>query len=255
MILWMRIGLCVGLLGWLGTGHLAAVSAQSDPAGFTTVIDVPPSTIGDESGIGSDTQLNVADGGTVGIRFNAGAADGSSTNVEVNISGGLIGRRIEAFAGSEINISGGEVGADFDAFDGSVVNISGGFVGARFNALAGSTVSISGGFVDSFFDAFSGSTVNISGGEIGSGDFTLVGGEFQINGAAPLDPVSVTLSDSDFLTGTLEDGSSFIFSPTIGDSIRDVTLSSGTLPAIDLTPVLIADVDDVQLTLPPLALI
>ena len=121
-------------------------------AQFDTVINLPenpdsanPSgfsgnSIGSSSGISSNTQLNVSDGGTVGRRFNAG--DASSTNIEVNISGGV-------------------VGDSFDANSGSTVNISGGFVDFFFNANSGSTVNISGGEVGSGFDSESGSTVNI----------------------------------------------------------------------------------------------
>ena len=67
----------------------------------------------------------------------------------------------------------------------------------------------------------------------------------MVNGAAPLDPVSVTLSGADFLSGTLEDGEKFILSPAVFDSINGVTLLPGTLPAIDLTPVVISEADDV----------
>ena len=46
--------------GWLAgvTGPLAELSAQSDPAGFTTVINVPPTTIGDDGSIGSLPRQN-----------------------------------------------------------------------------------------------------------------------------------------------------------------------------------------------------
>jgi len=52
-IVWMRIGLSLGLVGWLVTGHLATVSAQSDPAGFDTVINAPPTVIDRNEAIGS----------------------------------------------------------------------------------------------------------------------------------------------------------------------------------------------------------
>ena len=88
-------------------------------AQFDTVINLPenlgspnPSgfsgnSIGNDSGIPSDTQLNVSDGGSIGFRFDAGAEGGSSTNIEVNISGGEVGGLFDAFGGSTVNISGG----------------------------------------------------------------------------------------------------------------------------------------------------
>jgi hypothetical protein len=41
-------------------------------AQFTTVIDAPPTVIGSNQSIGSDTQLNVLPGGSVGLSFDAG---------------------------------------------------------------------------------------------------------------------------------------------------------------------------------------
>ncbi len=165
---------------------------------FMTVYNVPP----DEAppSIGSDTQLNLFDGGVVGNDFDAAAFNGTSTNVEVNIFGGSVGRRFDAFTGSTVNISFGSVGNDFEAFDGSTVNISGGSVGAYFNANlgsvvnissfarvgfgfganSGSTVNISGGLVGNSFDASFGATVNISGGMVGSSFDALVGSTVNI---------------------------------------------------------------------------
>ena len=102
---------------------------------FTTVLNIPPDpNIGDDQSIGSDTQLNLADGGAIGISFDAGAFDGTSTNVEVIISGGTVGNHFNAYNGSTVSISGGTVGGGFDAFSGSEVTISGGSVGAGFDA-------------------------------------------------------------------------------------------------------------------------
>ena len=52
---------------------LLAQAAQSPPAEFGTVINVPPISIGNDGSIGSNTQLNLSDGGTIGTRFDAGA--------------------------------------------------------------------------------------------------------------------------------------------------------------------------------------
>ena len=287
---WMRIGLCAGLAGWLGTVCPNEVAAQSDPAGFDTVINAPPTIIGDNESIGSNTQLNVFEDEDVefevGSSFNVGSALGGSTNVELNIFsgaidsafsgaspnlrftansgsttnvlGGMLGNSAQANSGSVVNISGGMVGYQFDANSGSVVNISGGAVGDIFDANSGSVVNVSGGAVGSGFDAFSGSEVNVSGGTFGrsfdaflGSTVTFIGGEFLLNGEPPANPASVTLSGADVLTGTLEDGSVFVFSTPGGlDNLSGVTLQQGALPANNVLPIVI----DNALEVPPLGL-
>ena len=125
-------------------------------AQFDTVINLPenpdspnPSgfsgnSIGRFSGISSNTQLNVSDGGSIGFQFDAGAEDVSNTNIEVNISGGAVGFDFDANSGSTVNISGGDVGFGFNANSGSTVNISGGTFGNNFQAFDGSTVNLFG---------------------------------------------------------------------------------------------------------------
>jgi hypothetical protein len=73
------------------------VSPADVRAQFTTVINVPPEVA--PTSIGSDTQLNLGDGGEIGSNFDAGADDGSSTNVEVNIDGGSVGNSFSAYGG------------------------------------------------------------------------------------------------------------------------------------------------------------
>jgi hypothetical protein len=153
---------------------------------FTTVLNIPPDPdIDDVQMIGSDTQLNLKDGGVIGRYFEAGAFDGTSADIEVNISGGSVDRYFKAYDGSVVNISGGSVAVAFRANSGSEVNISGGSVDESFNAFSevnisggsvgdffwantGSVVNLSNGSVDDFLDANSGSVVNISGGTVGS---------------------------------------------------------------------------------------
>ncbi|MFP4209245.1 MAG: hypothetical protein ACLFSC_11345, partial [Wenzhouxiangella sp.] len=55
----------IGLL--LGYGLVAAAQAQSDPGDFATVINVPPDVIGDFAALEKNTQVNVLDGGQVGV--------------------------------------------------------------------------------------------------------------------------------------------------------------------------------------------
>ena len=88
-------------------------------AQFDTVINLPEdpdspnasgfsgNSIGSFREISSNTQLNVSDGGSIGLRFDAG--DASSTNIEVNISGGSVGQTFEAHNRSTVNISGGDI--------------------------------------------------------------------------------------------------------------------------------------------------
>ena len=230
---------------------------SANPSGFSG------NSIGSSSGISSNTQLNVSDNGSIGSFFNAGASDVLNTNIEVNILGGTVGQRFSANSGSTINISGGTVETDFDANSGSTVNISGGSIVSAgfsssfrarggstvnitggtiaedFNALSGSTVNISGGAIDRDFDALSGSTVNVSGGAI-SQDFNalsgstvnILGGEFLLNGNAISDTTApFTLGTNDTLTGTLVDGSSFIFSTESRDSLNGVNLVTETITA------------------------
>ena len=113
----------------------------SPSASFDTVLNLP----GDEAIItggilesiggipGETTQLNVGNGGAVGVLFDA--LSGSEVNVN---SGGNLGNDFNALPGSEVNIISGSVGNSFDAFPESVVNISGGAVGSSFNAFSGS---------------------------------------------------------------------------------------------------------------------
>jgi len=109
----------------------------------------------------------------------------------------------------EINMAGGTVGADFSVNSGGVLNLSGGSVGIFFRARSGSEVN--------FF-----------------------GGEFELNGQ-PYTASTAILErgTSDILTGTLADGSPFIFSAEAGDYLDRVTLIPTTLPPRIATPFII----------------
>lgn len=255
--------------------------AQSDPSNFATVINVPPEPAPDS--IDSSTQLNLDSQGVIGSSFRAGNPDGSSTNVEVNISGGTVGDQFVA-TGSVVNVRGGQLGS-FSANEGSVFNISGGVFNDGFsNASAGSEINISGGLLDTSLRAFEGSLINVSGGQLtggnhglragdgsefnisggtlGSpfngermskvilsggtvgadfdvrGDTQIFGGEFQLNGVDFFD-ASVTLIDDGVLTGTLQDGSPFVFSPLRKDRLEQVKLTTVPLPAKRSVPLII----------------
>ena len=167
-------------------GPCIAALAISLPANGQTVINVPPDEA--PTAIGSDTQLNLFEAGSIPNKFNAGSPNGLSTNVEVNISGGTVGEDFLAMA-AEVTISGGTIGNNFSTRQGSTLNISGGtFV---YNIFAvDSMVNITGGAFPGHFTARD-STVNISGGV------------FELS----VDMVRSTLNISGGLVGTNEDGS------------------------------------------------
>ncbi len=198
-------------------------AGPSDSSLFTTVINLPPDpNIGDGEGIGDSTQLNIAAGGVVGDDFTVNSGG------EVNIRGGLVGQSFETLSGSEVNISGGTVDDRFIAGDGSVVDISGGTVGAEFEVERTSEVTIRGGTVGRGFRYFS---------PIGNlGKVELIGGEFMLNGM-PYTDSTITLArrPPGIFTGTLADGSSFIFTSVV-DALNEVTLTPAPLPPLDITP-------------------
>ena len=247
-------------------------SGPSDPALFDLVINLPPApNLDDDESIGGfgTTQLNISDGGSVGRFFNANSGS------ELNISGGSVGAGFNANSGSEVNISGGFFDGRFDAF-GSVA-FSGGVLDGALLAEAGSVVSISGGSV-SRSRVGSGGVINISGGSgsVGLGEFDvtgeanisggnfgffrafngsdveLIGGEFQLNGEAYLgDTISVSSGSGDVFTGTLADGSTFIFKDVRtanrpcdtrfrSDVLSDVQLTSAPLPTLVLSPIVVS---------------
>ena len=185
-------------------------------AQFDTVINLPDTdgtnpaefsgdSIGNNGQISSSTQLNLSDGGSIGDGFEAGDSSGSSTNVEVNISGGTVGNTFGAFNGSAVNISGGTVGDNFEADVFSTVNISGGTVGDSFLADSDSTVNISGGTVGDEFRAEFFSRVNLFGTE-----FFLNGDPFD---DLVLDEATTVIDRGEdvVLSGLLTDGTSFEF--------------------------------------------
>lgn len=150
---------------------------QAQP--FTTVLNIPPDPdIGDNQSIGSDTQLNLADGGAIGTSFDAGSFLGTSTNIEVNIDGGTVGDLFAAYSGSTVHIEGGVVGAGFRAMGASVA-VSGGSVGegGEFHVLNGSTLEVTGGTFDGTLSAL-GSNVAISSGDFRADDISLTSGSF-----------------------------------------------------------------------------
>ena len=182
--------------------------------------------------------LNV-DGGNIGrVRLGGGIVNLSAGSIAgglgdsgisggtLNITGGTLGSRVNLIGGT-VNLSEGVLGAAADAFAGSTLNISGGRVGNIFSAEVGSTVNISGGSIGSNFQASEGSNVQ------------LIGGDFRLNGNV-VDGTSVSLAPRDVLTGTLQNGSAFIFAEDNGDQLANVTLTPSPLPAFETTPIVIS---------------
>jgi hypothetical protein len=238
----------------------ASSQSQTLPSG---IIDVPPLAIGNIQGVGSNTTVNIGEGGTVGYRFYAGLFGTPNTDVEVNVTGGTIGDIFSANAGSTVNISGGRFGATFTANSGSTINLMGGVIGNNYLAFAGSSTNISGGTLSDGYHGQLGSTTNLTGGSMGYGivmewgsnmSFTgggmgpgfharqnsnvvIYGAEFQLNGQ-PFTDLTITLGEDDNFTGTLADGSVFVFDGA-DDSLVDVELVAVPLPAIDTTPIVV----------------
>ena len=190
------------------------------------------------------TEVNIS-GGIVGLNFDGlnvfdesvvNITDGTVARVDaydsvVNLSGGNVDR-FNANSGSLVNISGGNVNRDFLANSGSQVNITGGSLGIQFIASSGSQVDISGGSLGFTFETVSGS------------DVELFGGEFSLNGA-PFTDATISLGAGDVFSGTLSDGSAFIFSSEVNefgepnDELSGVRLTNTGLPLLDTTPIVV----------------
>ncbi len=185
-------------------------------ASFTTVLNVPPQVA--PTSIDSDTQLNLSSGGSLLPFFSSGNVDGSSTNIEVNISGGTVGHHFFAYAGSTVNVSGGSMGSRFTLI-GSTANISGGSFGRDYIAGPNSVTNIFGGVVQNEIHTQEHATINYWGGTINFfqvhnlGRANFFGSEFYLDGA----PITQLNAGEEFVvtdrnvtfSGILSDGSAF----------------------------------------------
>ena len=147
---------------------------------YYNIFNLPTTEIGDNALVGSQTQINVMNGGKIGEKFNFDAYNNNRQNdntfdIEINISGGTVGSQFMALSGTTVNVSGGTMNGIVLAgsYNGSStnvsMNISGGSVGAgssgQLQAYEGSIVSISDGTVGLL--KVSGGWVNILGGVVG----------------------------------------------------------------------------------------
>ncbi len=209
-----------------------ALTAGQALGQFTTVLNIPPdpNITGSFQSIGSNTQLNLLTGGFIGENFAAGARDGTSTNVEMNIFGGSVAMGFVALK-STVNISGGDVGISF-GIGNSTVNMSGGWL-RNFNADDNSLVNISGGLVG-HFDSRNGTKVKITGGNIGGQNLARSGSTVDISGGqvgsfSAVDGGIVNVASGAFVNGFFgEDGSIFgLTGGNVGSIAR--SLSNGSI--------------------------
>ncbi len=240
-----------------------SAAAQSDPSGFGTVynigdvpsgsiFDVPGAVAGQQVGdgdgsageafitpmflggdiLGSDSQLNVFDGGNVLAGFSAGPVSGG-TNIELNVLGGTIGDRFRAFSGSTVNLFGGSIGANVFAGPGSVINVAAGSIGSGLTAFS-STINISDGSFGGGFEALSSSTLTIAGGDftevlIGQGSTaTITGGSFA---GIRSDGSTLELSGAS-LAGGLEAAMGVV---SLADSVIEGSLELGDGAQLNMT--------------------
>ena len=257
-------GISLHVRWWLVCGWIVSIGLASSAVGqsFTTVYNVPPDDVPYD--IGSDTQLNLLEGGTISHHIYLGADSVPNSNIEMNFLGGTLGSTLYCYEGSTVNfyggnmngwfvvdqsstlnILGGQVTNPLRVFASGVVNVNGGFVnGLTFNAYADTIVNHNGGVIGDDFNVHYGSTFNATGGRIGrwfrvfsTGSATFYGDDFKMDGV-PIEGLnqpgdSVLLPSLGVLTGTLTDGTTFAISSLAGDGIDPnvVKLQIAPVPA------------------------
>lgn len=195
------------------------------------VLDLQNGTVGDGVVAYAGSIVNVSGGTISASQSEFGVSLDVRKDSSLAMTGGYVDR---LFADGNVEIHGGEVGDD-SRTTGAVV-ITDGIIGDSFSATG--QVMMSGGSIGSRFRS---SSLQMSGGNVGAlfsaQDVEFVGNEFRLNGTAYRDE-TFTLGSSDILTGTLADGSTFIFSGWL-DTIPAATLTRVTLPNIDLAEVVV----------------
>lgn len=136
----------LGRLAVYATVSLLTHTTGAQP--FTTVINLPPDPLPDF--IASDTQVNISAGGTLPDDYIAGAADGSTSNVEVNVDGGALGEGITIPYGSTLNMQDGKTGGFLVI--GGELNLYGGFVGTEdFDPGTRSFAAVGSGVINAYW--------------------------------------------------------------------------------------------------------
>ncbi|MEM9356430.1 MAG: hypothetical protein AAGB04_09460 [Pseudomonadota bacterium] len=181
------------------------------------LVDTSPAIIDYDNplnGITHGQSLTLLNGGRLNEDF-------AVVDATLMVEGGTVQDKLEIY-GSRVQISAGHLGSGIVAHANSSVEVSGGQFGNGLTFQDSTDATIRGGTFGHNFSAKLGSTVE------------LVGGEFMLNGTAFADN-NISLDQSDILTGTLQDGSAFAFTPSAGDQVQNVTLTRNALPAAEPT--------------------
>lgn len=138
--------------------------AQTIPAG---VYDLPPFSVGSDESIGSNTTLNLYDGGVVGQSFSAGSFGQTSSQLEINLAGGSIDSFFSAYDGAVVEVTGGNIGGSATAYSGSQIHVSAGSIGSGLEILGGQ-VEVDGGTIVGRVEIWSGGELSVLSGDGGS---------------------------------------------------------------------------------------
>jgi hypothetical protein len=118
--------------------------------------------------LGSNSQLNLYDGGTIEGTFQNPFVAGPGGNIEINIFGGTTTQQVQALSGTTVNLFDGIIAtgsvAAFDVSGDAIFNMSGGRVDNVLFASNNSHINISGGSIDRF--NIPGGTLTMTGGSI-----------------------------------------------------------------------------------------
>ena len=227
------------ITGTLSDGSTFVLSSHEDSLSNVTfqevelpAIDLTPVVVdadfaGEVNGLRAGQTITLRSGGRLGDVI-------SAVDSTLIVEGGTIGHDL-TIAGGTAHISGdATVESDFRVVNGGDVQISGGMIGPDFSVDGTSQVTISGGtFGQQFTSGF-------------ESEVSITGGEFNYNGetVSNLDGLTVSRIE-DVLTGTLQDGSTFVFARRSGDSLQNINLRTVPLPEIGTLPIVIDQVDDV----------
>jgi hypothetical protein len=230
------------------TGLLVAggAAAQSDPAGFASVIDVPPTVIGFGETLADDTQLNVLPGGEVGALLTVGPLYLPGRNVELNLLGGTILDGLQVLGEAVINVNDGTL-VDVQADSGVEIHLRGGTIGA-LSAISGfeapTVMTMTGGILGAFFDIDAGARLDYAGGDIderlevfAGGTLNIIGNDFELDGTSLAGlaigvPVEISQRGGALLEGRLANGEGFAF---VLDEMPDDELNDVFYPGATVT--------------------
>jgi hypothetical protein len=154
-------------------------------AGFTTVIDSPPTVFNDYGTIQSNTQVNLYSGGVLPGRYNIGPVWQSGDNIEINLLGGTVGSEGEwgglstshwvRTTNVTFNLFDGTVWGDVRASAGGLVNLTNATIKRGLSVTDGSLANITGGEIVEGLWAGNGSMIRMSGGTVGVGGWNYYG--------------------------------------------------------------------------------